>query len=256
MSKGRDSTERFGALVEDYDRYRPDYPDAVFDFLEREVPPAVAPLVADLGAGTGISTQPLLERGWQVYAVEPNAPMRQAAERKLGHHAGFRSVDGGAERTGMPDASVDWILTAQAFHWFDKPTAQREFIRILRPQGRVAILFNERLVDATPFLRGYEDCLIKHSIDYTQVNHANLKTEVFDRFFAQYDLHKFENTQVLDLDGVLGRVRSCSYVPHPGDPAWPALEAEMTALFEHHQCDGRVNLMHETQLYWGTLPKF
>lgn len=250
----RAATERFGALVEDYDKYRPTYPDAAMDYLALRLGPPAETTVADVGSGTGISTKPLLDRGYCVIAVEPNANMRAAAENRFHAHPGFRSVAGGAENTGLPDASVDAIIAAQAFHWFDKPAAQREFLRIHRGNGPVAILFNERLTDASDFLRGFEDTLLQHSIDYTQVNHANLKPEVFDNFFAHYERTCFPNEQRVDLDGMLGRVRSCSYVPHPGDEGWPALEAAMVALFNAHQRDGRVAILHETQVYVGRLP--
>jgi SAM-dependent methyltransferase len=250
----REATERFSALVEDYDRYRPGYPKALFDFLTAHAGLDTVAEVADIGAGTGIFTRSLLKLGCTVFAVEPNAPMRQIAEANLVAYPRFHSSPGNAESTSLPNASVDWVFAAQAFHWFDRPKAQREFARILRPRGSVALVFNERLTDASPFLRAYEDALLKHSIDYQQINHANLKPEVFNAFFNAYEYANFPNEQRVDLDGLLGRVRSCSYVPHPGDSGWPALEQEMTHIFQTFQDQGKVSILYQTQLYWGTLP--
>lgn len=248
------STERFGNLVEDYDRYRPTYPAEVMRCLTEEAGLLPSARVADIGSGTGISSAPFVALGCTVHGVEPNGPMRAAAERRFEACPNFRSVAGSAEHTGLPDACVDWVVAAQAFHWFDRGRAQQDFQRILRPGGQVILLFNERLNDATPFLRDYEDTLLEHAIDYTQVNHANLTADVFDAFYHRYTRRDFPNEQVMDLDGMLGRVRSCSYVPHPGDAGWPALEQAMRELFARHQLEDRIVFLYETQVYWGTLP--
>src|SRR5688500_4068755 len=118
------ATERFSDRVADYVRSRPDYPAAFYAFLRDELGLTAGKAVADVGSGTGISARPLVEQGVVVYAIEPNGPMRGAAEAGLGAFATFRSVDGTAEATTLPDASVDLVLAAQAFHWFDKPRAR------------------------------------------------------------------------------------------------------------------------------------
>src|SRR5690242_14365495 len=110
-----DSTQRFSDRVENYVRARPSYPDAFFDFLRSEIGLTSDWAVADIGSGTGISAGPLLKNGNTVCGIEPNAPMRQAAERLLAAYPRFRSVDATAEATSLPDGSVDLALAAQAF---------------------------------------------------------------------------------------------------------------------------------------------
>lgn len=129
----RDPTRRFSDRVENYVRYRPGYPRALLECLAREHGLDPAHAVADIGSGTGILSELLLRNGNAVFGVEPNAEMRAAAERLLRGQAKFHSVDGRAEATTLPTASVDWITAAQAFHWFDVSAARREFRRILRP---------------------------------------------------------------------------------------------------------------------------
>src|SRR3954462_7304824 len=114
-----DSTDRFSDRVEHYIRSRPSYPDALFDFLRKELRLAPDWAIADIGSGTGISSKPFLQNGNTLYGIEPNAPMRQAAERLLGSFPNFRSIDGTAEGTTLANGSVDLIVAAQAFHWFD-----------------------------------------------------------------------------------------------------------------------------------------
>jgi len=133
-------TTRFSDRAADYVRYRPDYPAAAIDRMLAglRTPPEI--VAADVGAGTGISARRLAERGARVWAVEPNAEMRAAAAP----HPLVTWHDGTAEATGLDRASVDLVLCAQAFHWFRPPEAVAEFARILRPGGRLAIVWNRR----------------------------------------------------------------------------------------------------------------
>src|ERR1700759_2448181 len=119
MTTGEDgvsSTERFSNRVDDYDKYRPNYPKGVLDVLTREGHLKPTDVIADVGSGTGILTELLLDNGNTVIAVEPNAPTRQAAERRLAGRANLKSVNGTAEATTLLDASVQAVVAAQAFH--------------------------------------------------------------------------------------------------------------------------------------------
>src|ERR1700744_1650569 len=151
-----DSTQRFTDRVADYVKYRPSYPRDVVSFLHETCGVAPDAQVADIGAGTGISARLFLDAGHPVIAVEPNLAMREAANAWLAPYENFRSVAGTAEATTLEDASVDLVIAAQAFHWFDPVATRREFARILRPQGHVALFWNSRLLDRSPFLAGYE----------------------------------------------------------------------------------------------------
>src|SRR5687768_9148097 len=127
-----DSTKRFSSRVEAYVKYRPGYPPGVMELFRSEMGLTPGSAVADVGSGTGISAEMLLKNGNTVYCVEPNAEMRGAAEKLLGKYPGFRSVAGTGEQTTLPDASVDLVICAQAFHWLDRERAAAEFRRICR----------------------------------------------------------------------------------------------------------------------------
>src|SRR6185503_1231931 len=157
------STERFSTRVESYIKYRPSYPTEVLELMRVRCGLAATSMVADIGSGTGILTELLLETGATVFAVEPNKEMRAAAERLLSDYGRFRSVDGTAEATTLPDASVDLITASQAFHWFDIQKARRELARVLRPRGWVVLIWNERPVDASAFLDEYDALLRRHA---------------------------------------------------------------------------------------------
>jgi ubiquinone/menaquinone biosynthesis C-methylase UbiE len=229
-----DSTARFSDRVDDYVRFRPDYPKALMAWLQAEQGFASGSEVADIGAGTGISSKMLLDAGCRVIAVEPNAPMRAAAEHWLGDHAGFEAVDGRADATGLADASVDRVTVAQAFHWFDPRTTRREFARILRPGGRAAVWWNSRRLAGTPFLEGYEALLQRWGTDYVSVAERYADDawmrEWFGNGFA--GSASFPHSQRLDVEALRGRLMSSSYVPKPGDARHEPMLQALYELFE------------------------
>jgi SAM-dependent methyltransferase len=249
------STDRFSDRVENYIRYRPSYPPAVLDILREEIGLSRGWMVADVGSGTGISAELLLKNGNEVFAVEPNGPMRSAAERLLAGYAKFHSVDGTAEATTLAASSVDAVVAAQAFHWFDPQTFGVECRRILKPSGWAALLWNARRLDSTPLLREYEALLKKYGTDYAQVRHENVDASRLDLFFGKGQWRKrlVDNEQRLTLDGFRGRALSSSYVPAAGDPAQAAMLGELDELFARRQRDGQVVIEYDTEIYFGRL---
>jgi SAM-dependent methyltransferase len=247
-----DATTRFSDRVRNYVLYRPGYPPAVLDVLRGETGLSPAHAVADVGSGTGISARLFLEAGNTVHAVEPNAEMRTAAEDALGDEPRFRSVAGSAEATTLPDASMDYVVAAQAYHWFDPPAVRREWLRILRPGGWMVLLWNARRTDTTPFLRGYEALLHAHGTDYASVNHENVTPErIAQALGADSGRRDVPNEQVFDYEGLKGRLLSSSYAPNEGHPGHaPMLEA-LERLFRDHAENGRVRFEYDTQIYWG-----
>lgn len=249
----KDPRGRFTDRVSSYVAHRPDYPEAVVKTLVTEAGLSPLHVVADIGSGTGIFARHLLQNGNNVYCVEPNEAMRSAAEQMLSDFEGFVSIAGSAEETGLADRSVDWIVAAQAFHWFDREASKAAFRRILRRDGQVALMWNERLID-TPFLRDYEELLHTHGTDYATVDHRNTDNHtVLSTFFTTYETRSFPNEQRLDRDGLIGRVESTSYTPEVGSEGHAALVAELHRLFDTHAVNGHVRFGYRTKLYWGSI---
>ena len=254
-SLAMDSTQRFSNRVEDYVRYRPGYPRGIVDVLRDECRLTPESIVVDIGSGTGLLTQLFLENGNVVYGVEPNAPMREAGEQFLEKYHHFSSVAGTAETTTLPDAIADFVVAGQAFHWFDAKLVRAEFMRVLRPDGWVAIIWNERKKDGTALYRDYETLLQNHNTDYKQVASRYPERSGMEEFFGKERLrHKtFENEQQFDFAGLRGRLLSSSYSPPAGDPRREPMLAELQRLFDMHQENGRVRFEYETHIYYGRL---
>ena len=249
-------TERFSEKVSDYAKHRPSYPPEVIDFVMRVLEIERGSVIADLGSGTGISSVLLLDRGVRVHAVEPNEPMRTAAEKSLGARDGFTSHAGTAESTTLPSASVDAILAAQAFHWFDPERARAEALRILRRSSRsanVALLWNARRPSGTPFLEGYERLLLERSVDYAKVRHQNVAaSDAVDRFFGRAaSKWSTPSTQRYDWEALRGRTQSASYVPATGHPAYADFYRELRALFDRTNDDGFVSFDYDVDVIYG-----
>lgn len=248
------SVARFSNRVENYARFRPNYPAGLLDTLKCDCGLEPSSSIADIGSGTGISAELFLRNGNQVFAVEPNPEMRAAAEHSLAAYPKFVSVAATAEETTLEPGSVDLITAAQAFHWFDRPKAKSEFARILKPNGWVVLIWNERRLDSTPFLRAYEDFLLRYGTDYEKVRHENVATEIAE-FFAPlpFQLKNLENFQHFDFESLKGRLLSASYVPDQNHPNFAAMLGELVEIFDKHKQDGIVTFEYETRIYYGQL---
>jgi SAM-dependent methyltransferase len=250
-------TNRFSDRVDNYVKYRPHYPGEVIAFLLSEKILFPGAVIADIGSGTGISSELFLKNNYKVFGIEPNEPMRQAAENLLQNYSDkgfFLSVDAKAENTTLENESVDVVVCAQAFHWFNNPEFKKECKRILKPNGYIVLMWNDRRTDTTDFLKVYEDFLQMFAVDYKQVNHKNTQDEsVFDNFFGKGN-HKeksFYNFQEVDLEGLKGRVLSSSYMPNQGHQDFDHMLYCLKKIYNRYQEENKVRLDYDTKLFYG-----
>jgi SAM-dependent methyltransferase len=247
-------TERFSARADNYRRYRPGYPAAAIDLLAAQCGLTAEAVVADVGSGTGILSEELLERGARVIGIEPNDAMRAAAEERLAAHPLFRSVAATAEATTLPADTVDLWVAAQAFHWFDAPRARVEALRVLRGGGFAALLWNERPPAPGAFLAEYEALLRRHAVEYTTIAARRVDEAAMREFLGgPMQVARFPNQQTLDYAGLEGRLLSSSYVPEPGHPEHGPMLAGLRALFERYSHDGEIVFPYETRVYYAQL---
>ncbi len=248
-------TERFSSRVADYVRYRPSYPSAAVDFILDRAGLSSDSVIADIGCGTGILARLFLERGHRVIGVEPNAPMREASAALLAGFDRFLAVDGRAEAIGLPDRSTSLITAGQAFHWFEVEAARLEFHRILKPPGAIALIWNDRRIDSTPFLRDYERFLHTYGEDYAKIAGEQIDHTKIARLFAPggYETGVFAHSQVFGSDELKGRLLSCSYAPQPGHARHEAMISALGELFAQYEQGGHVAFEYDTRVYLGRM---
>ncbi|MHA1745485.1 MAG: class I SAM-dependent methyltransferase [Promethearchaeota archaeon] len=248
-------TERFSTREANYLKYRPSYPKILLQELQNHGYLTDSCVVGDIGAGTGKFTEILLDRGLEVYAVEPNSDMRQTAEDLFHGRVNFHSVDGTAECTELADHLLDLVVIAQAFHWFEYTASIREFQRILKLNGVLVFVWNIRNSKSSAFLSEYEEILLNYCLKYRSSPHRHLDEGELERAIRVDSFHHFtcSYVQKLNYTGFEGRVFSTSYTPHPQDAHFKPLCDALRRLFEKYQEDGQIQFEYTTQMYFGPI---
>jgi ubiquinone/menaquinone biosynthesis C-methylase UbiE len=241
--------ERFSNRAKDYARYRPSYPEAAIAQLLQGLGEPTRLVVADVGAGTGISAHLLAQAGATVWAIEPNAAMREAGVS----HPRLHWQAGQAEQTGLEDASVHLVTCCQAFHWCDPQRSLAEFHRILQHQGRLGLMWNDR-DRGDELTQRYTD-ILKASAGRNYVSHAQeraLDQVEQSSLFRDFQTFTFSYVQEMTEESLMGRALSSSYVPKSGS-AYEQLVADLKALYRQYEAErGQVAITYVTRLYVAT----
>jgi SAM-dependent methyltransferase len=229
-------TDRFSGLAAAYAAARPSYPVESVDVLFKGLGDPARLAVVDLGAGTGISSRLIADRGPHVFALEPNSAMREAAKPD----PRIDWIDGTAEATTLPPASVDVVAAYQAWHWVDHPAGVAEARRILRPNGRMAVIYNER-DERDPFTGGYGAIIATYAVDATEQRRFDALSNFAAIDPARTRRFEYPNIHHLDRAGLHKRAESSSYLPHEG-PAGDAMHAEIDMLFNRFECNKAIEM--------------
>jgi SAM-dependent methyltransferase len=249
-----DNTDKFTNKADNYVKYRPSYPKEFIDYLSNEAGVGKDSIVADMGAGTGILTKLLLDRVKSVFAVEPNLQMRQACEKYCGDCKNFTAVDGTAETTSLPDKSVDFITVAQAFHWFDRDKAGSEFRRILKPGGKVVLVWNSRISSSEFIIENDELCRWIFPNFNGFSGGTDEDTTIYDFFRdGKCDCRVFNNNRLLSLEEYIGGSLSASYAPLEGDVNYNSFIEGLVKLFKKYSSGGKLLMPNNTRSYTGLL---
>lgn len=242
----------FSSKVVDYVASRPDYPAALFEALRTDCHLQAGAVVADIGAGTGLLTQGLLAQGYTVTAIEPSDSMRAAADHALARIAGYSSAAGTAERLPLPDASVDLITAAQAFHWFDIAAARAEFLRVLKPQGHVVLVWNDR-VPSDPLHIALDALFAQYGGAKRSAMLAHDERSEVPAFFgANTPLERtWPHAHHLDEAALLSLVFSRSYMPDRQSSLGQQACAQLHGVFQRLAVNGVVAVRYTTVAILG-----
>jgi ubiquinone/menaquinone biosynthesis C-methylase UbiE len=238
--------DKFSGKADNYDRYRPGYPDELIDWLCIKTN---AQTVADIGAGTGKFTKALLRKSWNVTAVEPNRDMLVKLQRNIPQ---IKAIEAPAENTGLAEHSFDLVTAATAFHWFDEDKFREECKRILTARGRVALIFNEKITD--DFVK-QRDEISRIYCGYK--GHAGKRSpEEGDKFlrneyFSETEYTEFEHSVSYDEDEFVGNTLSRSYALQPDDVGYEGYVWELRELFKKCNSFGSVTMKYKTTCYLG-----
>jgi ubiquinone/menaquinone biosynthesis C-methylase UbiE len=244
-------TERFTDVVEDYDKYRPRYPAFILEALEKNYKITNNYVIADVGSGTGIFSRLFVEKNYMVYGIEPNDRMREKSEQEFALFPHFKAIKGTAENILLADNSVDIVTVAQAFHWFETEEANNEFYRILKDNGMIVLVWNERRNKDNPFMSKYERLLRKFCPDYNETNHKKFTYENIKQIFKGHsiDLYMIDNIQEMDLNAFIGRVKSCSYCISNENKNYNPFMKKLNDLFNTYQNQSIVSFDYNTIMY-------
>ena len=236
-----------------YNRYRPSYPEALYQYLEEALGLRPEHTIADIGAGTGFASNWFACNGNPTYAVEPDMEMRQAAAWNYQSYPNYHVLAGTAEDTPLPDHSIDFVISGQAFDWFKQKEAAKEIRRILKPGGYVLLVWNERRTDSSPFLRQLENLLLRHVPAYAGQQKDAGESDAIASFYgtSNYGYETFDNCQVLNWEGLKGRLLSTSFMPDDSQPEYHNLLKSLHRGFRAHAIGGQVKVDYVTKLYYG-----
>jgi SAM-dependent methyltransferase len=242
----------FSAKVADYVASRPDYPAALFETLERDVPLTAGATIADVGAGTGLLTHGFLARGHRVVAVEPNPAMRDACDRYCGAFEHYRSVEGTAESMPLAAASVDLVTAAQAFHWFDVERARAECLRVLTPHGKVALIWNDRDM-RDPLHPALDEIFEAFGGEKRSALVAHEDRSHVPQFFgaARVDVLSWPHEHAIGADGLVALAFSRSYMPDRHSSEGAQAEDALRRIFERFREESVIKVRYRTILHLG-----
>ena len=247
-----DYTNRFSGKGEIYAKARPKYAAGLFDYLKNTMGISAGSVFADVGAGTGIFAGQLLDCGYRVFAVEPNADMRKKAEETLSGDRNFVSVIGSDGSMNLPDKSVDYVTAAQAFHWFDAEAFRRECRRVLKPGGKVMLVYNARDVkaDCTKALASLHS---RYNPEFHGFSNGMSHEKCVNFFAGTCDVFRADNTQVYGRQGYVNRVLSSSYALKADDARYAEYLKDINEIFDTFSVDGFIAIPTETVAYVGTV---
>lgn len=244
-----DNTKKFTDKADKYNQSRPSYPDAMIKFIEKYFDKNT--IIADIGSGTGILTKQLLKTASCIYTVEPNDNMRLIAESNLSSCNNFYSIKATAENTTLLDNSVDIITVAQAFHWFDVLSFKKECQRILKPNGKIFLIWNTRDESANINKELFSICK-QYCPDFIGFSGGieNNDTKIKTFFDNDYTTETFPNQLYYNRENFINRALSSSYSINQDNQNYAAYINALNNLFDKYQNNEIIEVANTTKVIY------
>jgi ubiquinone/menaquinone biosynthesis C-methylase UbiE len=249
-----DTKTIYSTKAEKYAKYRWDYAPQAIEAIIEITQLSTQSTLADIGAGTGISTRHFINKVERIYAIEPNMELRQILKKGMEAFPSILVLDGSAENTTLPGNSVDIIIVAQAIHWFDPEPARQEMLRILKEDGWLVLLRNYGTNQAKGEAIG-SLMTEEYGADFTVANEQRPKEKPVHFYFGNDGFHKFTFPFQFNqsCEEFVGALTTASFMPDEGHPLFDKLEAKARQIFSTHSKDGNWLVEGETELIVGQL---
>lgn len=249
-----DNTNKFTFKAKAYSLGRADYAKSFIDYLVNSLSLSSQTTVADIGSGTGKFSKQLLEKGATVYAVEPNDDMRLVAENELSCYSGFISIKGSSCDTTLQSGSVDFVTAAQAFHWFEPKMFYNECKRILKPNGKVILLWNSR-DEKDEINKEIAEINKKFCPEFKGFSCGmKMDDERIKNFFIDgYEKMIFDNPICFNEESFINRMLSSSYSLKQGDEGYNEFLCEIKRIFLKYESGGEIKASNATVSYIGQI---
>ncbi len=248
------STKEFDGIASVYAKGRPAYAEGFIDDLYNKFGITIDSIIADIGSGTGKLAEQIIKKGSFVYCVEPNADMKNQAIKELDKYSNQQCIAGGAEDTGLEEHSVDYITTAQAFHWFNVKLFKEECIRVLRPNGKIFLIWNLRDMGSEMTQRCF-NIYKKYCPKFKGFGGGIQKDDIrIKEFFDdKYDYLEYDNPLFYDKETFINRSLSGSYSLKANEEGFDEYVAELGELFDEYAVEGIISMPNKTVVYLGTI---
>ncbi|MCL2351622.1 MAG: class I SAM-dependent methyltransferase [Firmicutes bacterium] len=248
------NTGKFTGKAAIYAKYRPSYPREFIDYLYTEAGFNGDSTIADVGAGTGILSRQLAARGSRVILIEPNGDMLRTARKELAEFRNCEFLHSAAENIALPDDSVDFVTVAQAFHWFDRERFKAECRRLLRPGGKVMLVWNDTHNGGADEMNA-EIARVneKYCRDFAGFSGGTAqKSEMYEDFFeGGCVFRRFAGSRTLDEETFVGGSLSGSYAPKEGADGYTEYVGALRDVFRRFSINGTVTNPVVTRSYCG-----
>lgn len=247
-----DSKKFYFGKQEDYSKYRPTYPNELFEFLQKEYKISNK-TIAELGAGTGKFSFIACDYCKKLYYIEPNIDMLNKGKEYCKNKNNIIFINASAENTTLSENSVDIIFAVQSFHWFNKEELKKEVKKVLKQNGLFAIVWNDWVDESNEFSKEYFNYISNWNTKLTGKKYQHKNISDRKNFFknAEYKTYTFIHNKDYTLEMLKGLTKSLSYAPKEQEQNYNPFMNGVIEIFNKYQQNNYVTFNFHTEMFIG-----